>query len=142
MIFYRLYKMFGQAGRWAIFLLLPVFLSSCTATGSFDSISDVYSRAQKQLFPHQQATDPAEAEDPVVSELRRKLEESEREKELLSNDIKTLERELQKKELAILLQGKVIKLLDDSDHTLQKNIEEQIAAQSFDSDAATVSLEP
>ena len=86
--------------------------------------------------------DPAEAEDPVVSELRRKLEESEREKELLSNDIKTLERELQKKELAILLQGKVIKLLDDSDHTLQKNIEEQIAAQSFDSDAATVSLEP
>ncbi len=142
MFYNRLYKMFGQALRWAVFLLLPVFLSSCTATGSFDSISDAYNLAQKRLFHHEQTTDPTEPEDPAVSELRRKLEESEREKELLSNDIKTLERELQKKELAILLQGKVIKLLDDSDHTLQKNIEEQIAAQSFDSDAASVLLEP
>ena len=139
---YRLFKMFGQVIWWAVFLLLPAFLSSCTATGSFDSISEAYSRAQKRLFSHEQTAAPTEAEDPVVSELRTKLEESEREKELLSNDIKTLERELQKKELAILLQGKVIKLLDDSAHTLQKNIEEQIAAQSFDIDAATVLREP
>ena len=55
---------------------------------------------------------------------------------MLSNNINNLNREIEKKELTILLQGKVIKLLDDSSQTLQKNIEEQIAAQSFDRDSA------
>jgi intracellular sulfur oxidation DsrE/DsrF family protein len=71
-----------------------------------------------------------------VEELRRRLQDSERENEMLSNNINNLNREIEKKELTILLQGKVIKLLDDSSQTLQRNIEEQIAAQSFDSDSA------
>jgi len=128
--------MHGHLIRWAVYLLLPVFLSSCASTDSFDSISDAYSYAQKRFFPDEKTPDNPAVEDPVVEELRLKLQDSERENEMLSNNINNLEREIEKKELTILLQGKVIKLLDDSSQTLQKNIEEQIAAQSFDNDTA------
>ena len=127
--------------RLAFFLLLSVFLSSCSAGKvSLDTISDAYNRAQSRLFSREQSVKTPAEEDPAVVELRQKLQDSESERENLSNDIKLLERELRKKELAILLHAKVIKLLDDSNHTLQKNIEEQIAAQSFD-DNSTVYLE-
>lgn len=142
MLSYRFLKIYGHLHRWAVFLLLSAVLSSCSTTGSFDSISDAYSLAQKKFFSPEPKAVPPEAEDPVVTELRRKLEDSELEIEILSNDIKMLEREIQKKELAILLQGKVIKLLDDSNHTLQKDIEEQIAAQSFDHDSTAFLPEP
>lgn len=128
--------MHGHLIRWAVYLLLPVFLSSCASTDSFDSISDAYSYAQKRFFSDEKTADDPATEDPVVEELRRKLQDSEREKEMLSNNINNLKREIEKKELTILLQGKVINLLDDSSQTLQKNIEEQIAAQSFDNASA------
>lgn len=128
--------MHGHLIRWAVYLLLPVFLSSCASTDSFDSISDAYSYAQKRFFPGEKTADDPAVEDPALEELRRRLQDSERENEMLSNNINNLKREIEKKELTILLQGKVIKLLDDSSQTLQKNIEEQIAAQSFDRDSA------
>ncbi len=127
--------------RLAFFLLWSVLLSSCSSgKASLDSISDAYNRAQSRLFSREQKIETPAEEDPLVTELRQKLQDAEREHEILSNDIKLLERELRKKELAILLHAKVIKLLDDSNHTLQKNIEEQIAAQSFD-DNSTVYLQ-
>lgn len=126
----------GHLIRWAVSLLMPVFLCSCASTDSFNPISDAYSYAQKRFFSDEKMAEDPAAEDPVVEELRRKLQDSEREKEMLNNNINNLNREIEKKELTILLQGKVIKLLDDSSQTLQKNIEEQIAAQSFDNDSA------
>ncbi len=134
--------MYAQFIKWAVILLLTVFLSSCGEKSSFNSISDAYSRAHKRFFSHEKNGEVTSGEDPVVAELKRKLQDSERERERLSSDIKNLKSEIKKQQLAISLQGKVIKLLDDSNHTLQKNIEEQIAAQSFDNDSAVSFTEP
>ncbi len=127
--------------RLSVFLLFLVLLSSCSAgKAPLDSISEAYNLAQSRLFSREQKIEVPAKEEPVVVELRQRLQDSEKEREMLSNDIKLLERELRKKELAILLHGKIIKLLDDSNNTLQKKIEEQIAAQNFD-DNSTLYLE-
>jgi len=114
--------------------LFALILSSCSSTGNFKSITSAYHSAHKRLFSTEQVV-----EEQTVDELRQQLHELEKEKEMLNNHIKALNREIQKKDVAISLQGKVIRLLDDTDHTLQKSIEAQIADQSVETDY-TVSL--
>jgi len=134
--------MHGQFLKWSLLLLLAASLASCAEKGSFGSIGDAYNRAHKRLFSCEERFHIILEEDPIFAELKEKLEDSEREREELNHDIKRLQKEIKKQELVLSLQGKVIRLLDDSNHTLQKNIEEQIAAQNFDSEPAFSAAEP
>ena len=70
-----------------------------------------------------------------LEEKKRELEEKERQLKsneavyiTLSNRIQNLEMETQKRDAIIQLQGKVIRLLDDSKNTIQKGLKDQIEA--------------
>ena len=63
-----------------------------------------------------------------LEEKERRLKDSEDVNITLSNRIQNLERETQKRDAVIQLQGKVISLLDDSQKSIQKGLKDQIDA--------------
>ncbi len=142
---------------WAMCLFL-VFLSGCASKGKFDTVSNDYRHAQEQMSTQEkkiqeliQELQEAEEEkkklnDQIktmstheikIKELSQVLQDAEEKKKKLEDQIKTLGKTIQEKETVISIQGKVIKLLDDSEQTLQKSIEAQIAAQNTNTDTPT-----
>lgn len=115
------FKMSCKLNMLASCLLLSIFLSACAPKVDFEAITNDYSLAKKQLSVNEEKS----------KKLEQQLQEMEEEKAKLNDQMKTLRKTIRKKETVISIQGKVIKLLDDSDQTLQKSIEEQIAAQNI-----------
>ena len=113
-----------KLNMWVSCLLL-VFLSGCVSKIEFDTVTNEYRLAQKQMSVNEAKT----------KKLELQLQEMQAEKAKLDDQMKILRKEIREKETVISVQGKVIKLLDDSDQTLQKSIEAQIAAQNIKMDA-------
>ncbi len=63
-----------------------------------------------------------------VTELRKEFDEQQ---STLSTQIEELREEISEKETIISIQGKVIGLLDDADHTLQKSINAQVKENKY-----------
>lgn len=114
--------MLCKRNTWAGCLLLS-FLFGCAPKieyvpkTEYDAIADQYRLVQEQMSINKERT----------KKLEQQLYEMRQEKARLDDQMKTLKKTIREKETVISLQGKVIKLLDDSDQTLQKSIEEQIA---------------
>ena len=107
-------------------LLLIITLAGCSSKpGSDSSTKSYFGHVPKADFDTL-ANDYRQAQD-QIEELRKKLQEMEKEKTKSDETI-------QKKDILISLQGKVIKLLDDPNQTLQKSIEQQLAEQDIDAD--------
>lgn len=106
---------------WASCLLLSIFLSACASKVDLEAITNDYNLAKKQMSVNEEK----------IKNLEQQLQEMKEEKTKLDDQMKTLEKIIREKETVISLQGKVIKLLDDSNQTLQKSIEAQIAAQNI-----------
>ena len=109
---------------WANCLLL-VFLSGCVSKIEFDAVTNEYRLARKEMSGNEEK----------IKNFEQKLQEMKEEKAKLDNQMKTLRKTIREKEIVISLQGKIIKLLDDSNQTLQKSIEAQIADQNIKIDA-------
>ena len=92
--------------------LIVVFLLGCVSKNEFNMVD----AANKEK----------------IKTLGKQIEELKKEKVTLNNQVKTLQKTIQKKEVVISIQGKVIKLIDDPNQTLQKSIEAQIAAQNVE----------
>ena len=113
-----------KLNMWVSCLLL-VFLSGCVSKIEFDTVTNEYRLARKQMSVNEEK----------IKKLEQQLQEMKGEKTKLDDQMKTLRKIIREKETVISVQGKVIKLLDDSNQTLQKSIEAQIAAQNIKMDA-------
>lgn len=91
--------------------------SECVPKTEYDAIAVKYRLIQDQMSANEEKT----------KKLEQQLYEMRQDEAKLEIQIKTLKKTIRKKETIISLQGKVIKLLDDPNQTLQKSIEEQIA---------------
>lgn len=115
-------------------LLLIIILAGCSLkSGSDSSTKSYFGHVSKADFDTL-ANDYRQAQD-QIEELRKNLQEMEKEKTKSDETNKTLRQTIQKKDIIISLQGKVIKLLDDPNQTLQKSIEQQLAEQDIDAKA-------
>ena len=111
-----------------ILFALLILLAGCVSKIEFDQINSNYTLVQDKLS--------------VTEEKLRRLELQVKalENERLSDkkQLQELNKTVKEQKIIISLQGKVIKLLDDSKQTLQKSIEAQVAAQDIQLDAFPV----
>lgn len=96
--------------------LISIFLSSCATKNILEKINICDDSAQEQISADQKK----------IKALKKQIAAAEKNKEDLSNQIENLKKEISEKDTAISIQGKIIGLLDDTDQTLQKSIENQI----------------
>jgi len=119
---------------WASCLLL-LFLSGCVSKMEFDAVTHEYRLSQQQITNDKEKIKELEKQIQEIKAekitLKDQTQEMKIEKVNLEDQLKTLRKAIQEKETIISVQGKVIKLLDDSAQTLQKSIEAQIAAQNI-----------
>jgi hypothetical protein len=116
--------------------LLLLCLSGCVSKMEFDAVTNEYRLSQKQTTMNEEKIKKLEEQIQEIKIEKVILEDQlKTEKIKLEGQLNTLRKEIREKETVILIQGKVIKLLDDSDQTLQKSIVAQIEAQNITMDA-------
>ncbi|MGW8193732.1 MAG: hypothetical protein ACWGOX_05645 [Desulforhopalus sp.] len=112
-----------------------VLISSCASENILKSFKSVPPPAEAQttaapkvvsdLKTNQNLILELRTQQKVIAELKQQLASAKRNETELSAQVQKLKDEINEKDVLISIQRKVISLLDDSEHTLQKNIEAQ-----------------
>ena len=131
--------------------ILLVFLLGCVSKPQFKTINDDLLLTQQQLSNSEKKIDELNA---ALEESNEKMEQYRQtcdqleeeikkidiEKQLKSQLIESQKETIQKQTAVISLQNTVIRLFDDSEQTLQNNIEEQIKSQDLEASTSSSSI--
>ena len=121
-------------------ITLSVVQIGCVSQNKYDSLSRSYEQSQQQIAQRDRKIELLKQERDNLSnelqELQVRHSEVIRVNQQLYAGVQDLNSELKKKKSVIQIQQEVIRLLDDTKHTIESSLKDQIAAEESDNDEA------